>query len=129
MKSVNRCAIGVGPKPPLLAWSQQFGGTAELSWGEEDHSLYLIPAYESREEAELLLRDHYEDIFANELDSWCRDQASWPTPLSYELFREWFTVRFYDLIDDLSDGDLSHEDCDETFVEKVRAVLIAQAEH
>jgi hypothetical protein len=110
MASINRCAIGVGPRQPLIAWSRQVSGESGMAWREEDHSLYLIPAYETPAEGEQRLREVYETIFFSELESWCLDPAAWPTPRSYEMFREWFSIRFYDLVEDLSTADLEHED-------------------
>jgi hypothetical protein len=112
MAVVNRCAISLAPRQPLIDWSRRISDEAELIWGAEDHSLYLIPPYENPAEAQAWLETHYDWIFANELESWCRDASLWPDPRSYSLFRDWFAVRFYDLVDDLSDGDLKREDGD-----------------
>ena len=112
MAVINRCAIGLAPRQPLIDWSRRISGAAEMSWRAEDHSLYLIPAYENPAQALELLEAQYLEMFENELDSWCRDASQWPDPRSYDLFREWFDVRFYDLVEDLSDEPLSHEDFD-----------------
>ncbi len=114
MASINRSAIGVAPRQPLIDWSRQVSGESDMAWGEEDHSLYLLQAYETAAEGEQLLRQAYDEIFRTELESWSLDPATWPSPRSYELFREWFEIRFYDLVDDLSSSKLRHED-DATF--------------
>jgi hypothetical protein len=110
MASVNRCAIGVGPKAPLIEWSRQVSGESGMAWREEDHSLYLIPAYETPAQGEESLRQGYEQIFLSELKSWCLDPDAWPSPRSYGMFREWFSIRFYDLVEDLSEVELRHEE-------------------
>jgi hypothetical protein len=110
MASVNRCAIGVGPRRPLIEWSGQVSGGIDPTDQLEDHSLYLIPAYETPAQGEQRLREVYEKIFLSELQSWCLDPDAWPSPRSYELFREWFSIRFYDLVEDLSEDRLIHED-------------------
>ena len=110
MASINRCAIGVAPRQPLIDWSRQVSGDSDMAWSAEDHSLYLLPAYETPEEGEQRLREAYEQIFCSELESWSLDPDTWPSPRSYELFRAWFAIRFYDLVEDLSDEELIHED-------------------
>lgn len=102
MQTVNRSAIGLAPRQPLIAWSIQVSGESRLSWDSEDHSLYLLPSHETREDAEAHLQQAYEEIFRNELASWSPDPGTWPSPLSYALFRDWFEIRFYDLIEDLA---------------------------
>ena len=109
METVNRCAIGIGPRQPLIDWSIRVSGESRLSWGGEDHSLYLIPTYETREQAEAFLRESYERIFCNELESWSLDPETWPSPRSYALFEEWFEVRLFDLIEDLAADQPWHE--------------------
>lgn len=131
MPVVNRCAIGLGPRQPLIEWSRTISEDDTLAWGAEDRSLYLIPVYESEEEALALLAEVYEEIFARELESWSLDEASWPSPRTFTLFREWFEIHFYDLIEDLCDGDLEHEEGDEAvdeeadqpMAERIQAVL------
>ena len=112
MAVVNRCAIGLAPRQPLIDWSRQISEEGEMSWRPEDHSLYLIPSYENPAEALEWLEVHYQRMFENELDSWCRDASRWPDPRPYSLFREWFEPRFYDLVDDLGEDDLTVEDDD-----------------
>jgi len=39
------------------------------------------------------------------------------------LFRDWFEIRFYDLVDDLSRDELKHHDVDKAFEDQVRQTL------
>ena len=43
----------------------------------------------------------YEAIFEAELDDWHRDTGTWPAERTYAVFRKWFDVRLYTLIQDL----------------------------
>lgn len=95
MSVVNRCAIGIAPRQPLIDWSRTIGGDDSLEWGADDRSVYLIPLYEI--EAVALLEEVTEDIF-----SWGFDQSSWPSPQTFSQSRELFEVHFNDLIEDLS---------------------------
>ena len=37
-------------------------------------------------------------VFVAELDNWHRDTAAWPAERTYPVFRKWFEVRCYPLI-------------------------------
>jgi hypothetical protein len=123
MAVVNRCAIGLAPRPPLIAWSRQTKPGEDMAWRQEDYSLYLIPTYEDEEEGMALLQQGYEDIFEAELDSWCRDSACWPPERTFALFLEWFEVRFYPLVEDLVDDELEREEPDGEFIDAMRDAL------
>jgi hypothetical protein len=69
--------------------------------GATDESLYLIPAYDDQVAALAQLRGLHEEIFAAELDLWCVDRQLWPSPRSFDLFLQWFSLRFFPLVEDL----------------------------
>ena len=123
MAVVNRCAISVGPRAPLIDWSRQIKPANGMAWSDDDHSLYLIPTYETDEEALELLKDGYEAIFEAELDSWCTDPATWPSPRTFAMFQEWFEIRFFPLIEDLCEDDLERDQVDEEFLATMRQAL------
>ena len=123
MTAINRCAVGIGPRQPLIDWIRQVSGDHEVRWGANEDGLYLLPEYEDDSEAKVVLEDNYERIFKAELQSWCRDPALWPSPRTFALFREWFEIRFYDLVDDLSRKELKHHEVDQAFEEQVRQTL------
>ncbi len=127
MAIINRCAVGISPRPPLLEWSRRVSGEEQINWDQNDHGLYLLPPYENTEDGWKALQKIYEIIFEKELNSWCTDTQLWPSPRSFSLFQEWFDIRFYDLIDDLCDQALHHEQIDPGFVAEVRAALRPQA--
>jgi hypothetical protein len=101
MAVLNRCALTVAPKPPMREWSRPFWTREDLVAGPAEESLYLIPAYDDEGAALALLRDLHEEIFAAELDLWCVDRQLWPAPRSFDLFLQWFSLRFFPLVEDL----------------------------
>ena len=123
MTAINRCAVGIGPRQPLIDWVRQVSGDHEVRWGANEDGLYLLPEYEDDSEAKVVLEDNYERTFKAELQSWCRDPALWPSPRTFALFREWFEIRFYDLVDDLSRKELKCHEVDQAFEEQVRQTL------
>jgi hypothetical protein len=112
---LNRCALSVAPKSPMREWSRPFWTREDRLSGAEDESLYLIPAYDDETAALTLLRDLHEQIFAAELDLWCADLALWPSPRSFDLFLQWFSLRFYPLVEDLGEEPLITFGMDERF--------------
>jgi hypothetical protein len=123
MTAINHCAVGIGPRQALLDWVRQVSGDHEVQWEANEDGLYLLPVYEDDIEAISVLEKNYDRIFEAELQSWCRDPALWPSPRTFGLFQEWFEIRFYDLVDDLSRDELKHHEVDKAFEEQVRQTL------
>jgi hypothetical protein len=120
MKTVNRIAIAVNMREPYLAWARAVAGddtviesftTAYLV----DELAVLVPsvmtpactcvettAYLVDEPAVLepdrLIRQHYATILEEQLNSWSRDESSWPASRTVTLFREWFDARVADMV-------------------------------
>jgi hypothetical protein len=124
MAVVNRCAVGIAPGQKLLDGAQALDLDINAA-GARQPCLYLIPEYESDAEAEQILEEIYAAIFEAELDFWTSDSGSWPAERSYPLFRMWFEVRFYPLIQDLVDEELSASQADGEFDAELRQELEA----
>ncbi len=73
----------------LLEWALQHDLDVDAA-GAREPCLYLIPDYETEEEAEEILKEVYEAIFEAELDYWHRDSGTWPAERTYPMFRKWF---------------------------------------
>jgi hypothetical protein len=101
MAVINRCALAVAPRAPMREWSRPFWSPEDRLGGATDESLYLIPAYDDQVAALAQLRGLHEEIFAAELDLWCVDRQLWPSPRSFDLFLQWFSLRFFPLVEDL----------------------------
>ncbi len=128
MAVVNRCAVGIYPAQQLLEWARQLDLDVDAADAREP-CLYLIPDYDTQEEAEEILKEVYEAIFEAELDYWHRDIATWQAERTYTVFRKWFEVRFYPLIQDLVDEELSATELDEEFIGELRTALEALDQH
>ncbi len=122
MAVVNRCAVGIYPAQQLLEWARGLDLDVEVA-GATEPCLYLIPEYDAQEEAEEILEEVYEAIFEAELDYWHRDTGTWPAERTYLVFRKWFEVRFYPLIQDLVGEELSATELDEEFIGELRTTL------
>jgi hypothetical protein len=123
MAVLNRCAIAVAPRQPMVDWSRPFWTRDDMEGLGEDHSLYLIPTYDNDGEAQQRLHDSYGKIFAAELDLWCRDRSLWPQFRNLELFETWFTVRFYPLVEDLGREPLDTYAIEDGFEDVLREAM------
>jgi len=124
MAVVNRCAVGISPAQPLLDWARSLDLDIEAQ-GDREPCLYLIPDFETEAEAEEI----YEAIFETELDFWNRDTGTWPAERTYPVFRKWFEVRFYPLIQDLVGEELTATEVDEEFIGELRTALEGLEQH
>ena len=107
---INRIAAIVEPKEPYLAWARALDGddpSIDSLSAEDLTSVYLI---DEDENAERSLQRNWAWIFEEKLYSWHRERKAWPPKRTYKVFREWFDVRLVDLVFDLSDESLVHEE-------------------
>jgi hypothetical protein len=123
--------VGHGPGEPLrgghlpeaeTAWAWQHDLDVDAA-GARQPCLYLIPDYETEDEAEAILEDVYKAIFEAKLDDLHRDTGTGPEERTYAMFRKWFEVRFYPLIQDLVGEELTATEMDEEFIGKVNKPL------
>jgi hypothetical protein len=77
MAVVNCCAVGIYPSQKVLDWAQGLDLDIDAA-GAREPCLYLIPYYETQEEAGEILEEVCEAIFGAELDYWDRDTGAWP---------------------------------------------------
>ena len=101
MSVLNRCAVTVVARQPMLDWMRPFASEEERELARCDASVYLLPSYNDEKQAWQCLGAVSDRIFAAELELWCRDAELWPNERSFEVFQEWFAVRFHHVVEDL----------------------------
>jgi len=108
VNSINRAAVVVRPKAPFFDWARSLeGGLPEAT--EAWTSVYLVEAGED-EEPSVVLRRCFASIFEEQLVAWHRDMEDWPKPRTMATFRDWFEANVVDLVFDLCDGPIEHDD-------------------
>lgn len=75
MAVVNRCAVAVSPRQPMLEWILPFRRTLDGEAQEGEASPYLISPYDDEPRALERLRVSHGAIFEAELKMWCRDRG------------------------------------------------------
>ena len=85
------------PTEKMLAWVNGGGGGITLSDVQREPTAILIPEFESAEESDAFLKQHWREIFETELEAWSTPDE-WPENLSYELFRSFFRFQFSSMV-------------------------------
>ena len=55
-----------------------------------DPKIYLVPPYDTEEEALSNLEEVCGEIFEAQFDGWYRVPSSWPVNRDFNLFKRWF---------------------------------------
>lgn len=105
MGVINRSAVIIRPLPPYLAWAKHDDTTNIAERVFEDlrtaPHVYLLPEYEDAESEREVVEDFWPELFAAMLNCWLTDEQQWPKDRTREMFREWFDVQMYPVVDDL----------------------------
>jgi hypothetical protein len=112
MDTINRSAVRVLPAKPFMDWLHRVDpDSAELTLEDlrRDASMYLLPEYDTEEEARGYLRECCTEIFEEQLDGWYRLPSAWPADRTFDTFDRWFEYTFQPLIFDLCDNPLKHD--------------------
>lgn len=123
MAVVNRCAVAVAPRQPMIDWTRPFWTREDMEGLGDEQSLYLLPTWDDAQQLEQQLQQHWATIFEAELELWCRDRQLWPSARSQRLFLEWFDLRFFPLVEDLGSESLRSFQLEEGFEASIRTAL------
>ena len=113
MDMINRSAIVVRPAQPFLNWLQRVDPTSASLTLEDlrlEPTIYLLPEWESEEEALDHLSEVSSEIFEEQLNGWCRVPAVWPDDRGLNAFLHWFDCSFHSMVVDVCDKRLRHTD-------------------
>ena len=102
--TIDRFVAIIKPKQPFLDWLEsQPDWDLDMTLDDlrEDSNAYLVPEYDSTEQAMLYIERNHKAIFEWELWSWYTDEDMWPEKLTPSVFRKWFDVEIYEMVIDL----------------------------
>jgi hypothetical protein len=98
---LNRGVLIVRPRQPYLDWAAQLDDSGLVPDPEDEQTVYLIPEFESDDEAREILEDVYDEVFERELEGWHTDESAWPQNRTFAMFKEWFDIEFHSVVEDL----------------------------
>jgi hypothetical protein len=109
---LNRSAVVVRPKQPFVAWLKSIEELhlPDVTQAQLGTTLYLVPAWDDPADAEKVLGRVHDEIFCRELESWSTDEATWPKRRSLKLFKQWFDVVHFDLVQDVGPGPIGNDE-------------------
>lgn len=112
MNSINRCALTLIAKQPLLDWINQTeeDGIINISNINDDPNIYLVPETDYTYDYSKWISQNYKTIIENELSEWCTDKQKWPKNISYDLFNEFYDFKISESVYDLGDAVIEKDD-------------------
>lgn len=118
MKLINRIALIITPKQPMLDWVASFSNETLPSLAElqQESSTYLLDEPEQEQPLDQVLAEltakHYRQIWQSELSVWDEYLDNSPSDLSPAQFENWFEIRLSGLTFDLASQKLMVADVD-----------------
>lgn len=113
---IFRCSIAsaliVRPKKPFCDWVRAVDDddAPEVTLDQMGAKLYLVPDYEDPEDAEKILKKVCEEIFCRELEGWYTDEEVWPKDRSLKVFKQWFDVQHFEIVEDVGRGPIENDE-------------------
>ena len=111
MDMVNRSVIVVRPAQPFLDWLHRVDPTSTQLTLEDlrrEPTIYLLPEWETEEEALEHLAAVSSEIFKEQLNGWYRVPSVWPEDRELNAFLRWFDCSFHSMVFDVCDERLRH---------------------
>ena len=109
MKTINRTLLIVTPQKPYLDWVRSFEN-GETDTNEGHYSAYLISEKYDEFNYKNYLKNHFGEIFEEELYAMIRDPDLWPQKRDYKTYNEWFDTHACDTVFDLSNEPIDIEE-------------------
>jgi hypothetical protein len=104
---MNRSAILVRPKLPLLEWLNTVQSHDPLEFKDVNRSaIYLIDEKDGVTKIENWLKRNFKEIFCRELFCWHTITSDYPENINFKLFKEWFDYELCDSISDIGEDEL-----------------------
>lgn len=115
MYALNRLSVLMRWKKPMLEWVNGLPNDGSFSlFTEEDlddeSTTFLIPHFESLDEADKYLDEVKPMLFEMELESWAEDPKVWPVFRNKKMFDEWFELKISSMTVDLGEEELVREE-------------------
>jgi hypothetical protein len=109
MNVLNRVAAVITPKDPYLNWANATATSYETLESMKSGGKVLLLPVHAYEDRETYLKENYRRMLELELEAWTPDRKTWPKQIDYDTFRQWFDVKFYALVVDFEEDNLSIE--------------------
>src|SRR5450759_3864405 len=113
MNTINRSAVIVMPAKAFLDWLHRVDPTsADLTLEDlrREPTIYLLPEYDTDQQARGHLKEVCGEIFEEQLNGWYRVPSVWPVDRDFDTFNGWFEYRFHSMLVDLCEEPVVHDE-------------------
>jgi len=101
--NVTRTAMVLTPKQLFFGWLNNiYSDIKHDDLNEPD--VYLLPDFETLEEMEAWLEEHFDWFFCEQMNNWNTDEALWVQNRTFNMFREWFHYSLHTMVWDTVEG-------------------------
>lgn len=97
--SINRSLLYISYKQPFYDWLKFHDKEADYT-EELEGSAYLLPQFEFPDDLEIYLIHNFDRFFVSELFDWYTMPKMWPKKRTWDLFNEWFDIKFTIMVQD-----------------------------
>ena len=98
----NRSIINIFPTKTYLDWLNYIrGSNVELGLNDIEPISFLIKDFDFKSDFDYWLRGNFQMLFEIRLNYSCIDKSQWPEVRTLEVFKQWFEIRYSNLIIDL----------------------------
>ena len=84
-----------------MDWARSLDDSGLIPNRDGERTVYLIPEYESDEEAMTVLSRCFGEIFEIELAGWHLVEDDWPKNRTFAMFKEWFSLELHSCVEDM----------------------------
>jgi len=112
-KSINRTVAVLKPKPAFMDWINSMPGDGPPMAIEEisdDCLCFLIPEYDTNEQALEFILKNALPILEAELIGWDQSGETWPDKLDRRLLQKFFDIEIHSEVIDMMKGPIERED-------------------
>jgi hypothetical protein len=100
---INRNGFSVAPRQSFYNWLRKIEGNSLFPGDVNESAVYLLEEKGSNEEITEWLITNFDSVFQKELAGRISDEKKWPKNRTYQMFSEWFEVKFHSLVYDFED--------------------------
>lgn len=103
---LNRSVVTLHARLPFVCWINALpkGGAVPLPLANRRLGAYLIPRVDAEMDSMLILVEHAQRIFEQELLNWWPAEYDWPPERDLVTLETWFEVSCHATVVDVGDG-------------------------
>ncbi len=112
MYTLNRSAVVLKPKQPFVDWLNALPGEDKYTLDQlrGEPRVILLPKFSRPGEEIGYLRKISPELFSYQLWGWYTDESAWPGQRDWNVFQEWFDIRFCSEVFDMVEKKLEREE-------------------